>query len=108
MPPKRFVQDSDRCIQCLQDPITIKASSRLAVFVMALPSHVVHSDPDILGGTPVFVGTRVPVRTLLDYLEAGDSLEVFLDHFPSVSREQAIATLELAKEMLNAHANSVE
>lgn len=72
---------------------------------MALISHVVHSDPDILGGTPVFVGTRVPIRTLLDYLEAGDSLNVFLDHFPSVSREQAIAALELAKEVLNAYAN---
>ncbi len=59
---------------------------------------VIHSDPDILGGTPVFVGTRVPVKTLLDYLEAGESLDVFLDHFPSVSREQAVATLELAKE----------
>lgn len=67
--------------------------------------HVVHSDPDILGGTPVFVGTRVPVKTLLDYLQAGDSLNEFLDHFPSVSREQAIAVLELAKEMLTAHAN---
>ncbi|PIG94433.1 DUF433 domain-containing protein [Gloeocapsopsis sp. IPPAS B-1203] len=52
---------------------------------------IVHSDPDILGGTPVFVGTRVPIRTLLDYLETGDSLNVFLEHFPSVSREQAIA-----------------
>ena len=72
---------------------------------MTLISGVVHSDPDILGGTPVFVGTRVPMRTLLDYLEAGDSLEVFLDHFPSVSREQAIAALELAKEMLTAYAN---
>ncbi len=67
---------------------------------------VVHSDPDILGGVPVFVGTRVPVKTLLDYLESGDSLNEFLDHFPSVSREQAIATLELAKEMLVAYANS--
>jgi len=59
---------------------------------------VVHSDPDILGGTPVFVGTRVPIKTLLDYLEAGDSLNVFLNYFPSVSREQAIAALELANE----------
>lgn len=67
--------------------------------------HVVHSDPDILGGTPVFVGTRVPIKTLVDYLESGDSLDEFLDHFPSVSREQAIATLELAKEMLIAYAN---
>ncbi len=72
---------------------------------MASNLQVVHSDPDILGGVPVFVGTRVPVKTLLDYLEAGDPLDVFLDHFPSVSREQAIATLELAKEMLTAYAN---
>ena len=66
---------------------------------------VIHSDPDILGGTPVFMGTRVPIQILMDYLEAGDSLDLFLDHFPSVNREQAIATLELAKEMLIAHAN---
>jgi uncharacterized protein (DUF433 family) len=72
---------------------------------MILTSSIIHSDPDILGGTPVFTGTRVPIKTLLDYLEAGDSLEVFLDHFPSVSKEQAIASLELAKEMLTAYAN---
>ncbi|AVH66756.1 hypothetical protein CDG77_04020 [Nostoc sp. 'Peltigera membranacea cyanobiont' 213] len=60
-------------------------------------SRIVHSDPDILGGTTVFVGTRVPIKTLLDYLEAGDSLNEFLDHFPSVSREQAIAALECTK-----------
>ncbi|MGI0492142.1 DUF433 domain-containing protein [Alkalinema pantanalense CENA528] len=57
---------------------------------------VVHSDPDILGGTPVFIGTRVPVKTLLDYLAAGDPLNEFLDHFPSVQPEQAIAVLQLA------------
>ena len=66
---------------------------------MPLASSVVHSDLDILGGTPAFVGTRVPMRTLLDYLEAGDSLEIFLGHFPSVSREQAIAALELANAL---------
>jgi uncharacterized protein (DUF433 family) len=66
---------------------------------------VVHSDPDILGGTPVFVGTRVPVRSLLDYLEAGDSLDDFLEDFPSVTRQQAVAALELAKQMLVSHAN---
>jgi len=54
---------------------------------MTAATLVVHSDPGILGGTPVFVGTRVPVRTLLDYLAAGDTLEIFLDHFPTVSRE---------------------
>ncbi|MCG6875603.1 MAG: DUF433 domain-containing protein [Betaproteobacteria bacterium] len=63
---------------------------------------VVHRDPEILGGTPVFVGTRVPVKILFDYLEAGDSLEVFLDQFPSVSREQAVALLERAREVLTA------
>jgi uncharacterized protein (DUF433 family) len=66
---------------------------------------VVHRDPEILGGTPVFVGTRVPVKILFDYLEAGDSLEVFLDEFPSVSREQAVAALELAREALSADAH---
>jgi uncharacterized protein (DUF433 family) len=59
---------------------------------------VVHSDPEIMGGELVFVGTRVPVYNLFDYLEAGDSLEEFLKQFPSVTREQAIAALELAKE----------
>ena len=63
-------------------------------------TEVVHSDPEILGGTPVFVGTRVPVRTLIDHLEAGDSIEDFLRSFPSVSRDQAIAALELASDFL--------
>lgn len=63
----------------------------------------IHSDPDIMGGTPVFVGSRVPVQTLYEYLEGGESLEVFLDHFPSVSRKRAVAALELGKELLLAH-----
>ena len=71
---------------------------------MPTKTPVVHSDPDILGGTPVFVGTRVPVKTLYDYLEAGDSLDEFLNDFPSVTREQAVAALELAREMTEAHA----
>ena len=71
---------------------------------MAANLRPIHTDPDILGGTPVFVGTRVPVRTLMDYLEAGERLDEFLDHFPTVSREQAVAALELAKEMLTTHA----
>jgi uncharacterized protein (DUF433 family) len=65
---------------------------------------VVHSDPEILGGTPVFVGTRVPVKTLYDYLEGGDSLDEFLDDFPSVTRDQAIAALELGREMTEGRA----
>ena len=66
----------------------------------------IHCDPEIMSGTPVFVGTRVPVQTLLDYLEEGSSLNEFLDHFPSVTRERAIAVLELAKDMLVAHARA--
>jgi uncharacterized protein (DUF433 family) len=63
---------------------------------MADLKSIIHSDPNIHGGDPVFVGTRVPVRTLMDYIEGGDSLDVFLDNFPSVSREQAVAFLEEA------------
>ena len=59
---------------------------------------VVHSDPEILGGTPVFVGTRVPFRNLIDYLERNHSLDEFLNAFPTVSREQAVAALEAAHE----------
>ncbi len=61
---------------------------------------VIHSDPEILGGTPVFVGTRVPLKNLIDYLEGGHPLDEFLDDFPSVSREQVIAALGEAKEAL--------
>ncbi|HEX8665595.1 MAG TPA: DUF433 domain-containing protein [Beijerinckiaceae bacterium] len=57
-------------------------------------------DPEIMGGTPVFCGTRVPVQTLLDYLEAGESIDDFLAGFPSVTREQVIAFLEQAKDRL--------
>ena len=60
-------------------------------------SETIHSDPEILGGTPVFVGTRVPARSLFDYLEGGDTLDEFLRQFPSVSRDQAIAVLNLAR-----------
>ena len=67
-------------------------------------SSVVHSDPNILGGTPVFVGTRVPVQALIDYLEGGHTLEEFLSDFPTVRRELAIAALEQAKEHLIARA----
>ena len=61
---------------------------------------VIQRSADVLGGTPVFTGTRVPVQTLIDYLEAGDRLEDFLGDFPTVSREQAVAALQLAKEAL--------
>jgi len=61
---------------------------------------VMVSDPEIMGGTPVFRGTRVPVQTLLDYLEEGDSIDEFLKGFPTVSQKQAVAALEEMKEQL--------
>lgn len=67
---------------------------------MAGGRKVIHSDPEILGGTPVFVGTRVPVQALIDYLAAGRPLDEFLDDFPSVTREQTVAALEEAKRVL--------
>jgi uncharacterized protein (DUF433 family) len=73
---------------------------------MADRRSVIHSDPEILGGTPVFVGTRVPLRNLIDYLEGGYSLDEFLDDFPSVSREQALAALEDANDALSSRARA--
>ncbi|HEX8616518.1 MAG TPA: DUF433 domain-containing protein [Thermoanaerobaculia bacterium] len=64
------------------------------------PRDIVHSDPEILGGTPVFVGTRVPVQALLDYLEGGDTIEEFLDDYPGVTRATAVAFLEEAGRAL--------
>jgi uncharacterized protein (DUF433 family) len=66
----------------------------------AMKTQLITVDPEIHSGTPVFAGTRVPVKTLFDHLEAGDSLEVFLDDFPSVSRELAVAVLEEARAAL--------
>ncbi len=62
--------------------------------------NVIDRDIDVLGGTPVFSGTRVPVRILIEYLEAGDRLDDFLDSHPTVSRDQAVAVLEQTKEMI--------
>ncbi len=63
-------------------------------------AELVEVDSEKLGGTPVFTGTRVPIKNLFDYLETGESLEVFLDHFPTVSREQASGVIELSRELL--------
>jgi uncharacterized protein (DUF433 family) len=65
---------------------------------------VVHSEPDIMSGTPVFVGTRVPLQTLFDYLEGGETLDKFLKQFPFVTRDQAIAALDFARDTLLASA----
>jgi uncharacterized protein (DUF433 family) len=73
---------------------------------MSKSTNVVHSDPEILGGTPVFVGTRVPVETLFDYLEGGETLDEFLRQFPSVNRDQAIAALDEARDSILLRARS--
>jgi uncharacterized protein (DUF433 family) len=73
---------------------------------MPRPSDIVHSDPRILAGTPVFVGTRVPIQSLFDYLEGGETLDEFLRQLPSVRRDQAIAALDLARVTLLAGARS--
>jgi len=73
---------------------------------MAKRTAAIHSDPEILGGTPVFIGTRVPLRNLIDYLEGGYNLDEFLDDFPTVSREQAVAVLEDASDALSERAHS--
>ncbi|AMJ65864.1 DUF433 domain-containing protein [Hymenobacter sp. PAMC 26628] len=74
--------------------------------------NTINSDPDILGGTPVFNGTRVPIKNLFDYLETGETIEAFLDDFPSVGREQVLSVLAFSQQILNAstqlmHENSV-
>ncbi|MBW8875887.1 MAG: DUF433 domain-containing protein [Acidobacteria bacterium] len=71
---------------------------------MPTPNPLITASPERLSGTPVFAGTRVPVQTLIDYLEAGDPLDSFLEDFPSVTREHAVAVLELAKSALLANA----
>ena len=71
---------------------------------MARLSDIVRCDPEVLGGTPVFVGTRVPIQSLFDYLEGGETLNEFLRQFPSVRREQAVAALALARATLLAGA----
>jgi uncharacterized protein (DUF433 family) len=69
-----------------------------------VPAAIIHSDPEILGGTPVFAGTRVPFRNLIDYVERNHSIDEFLDSLPTVSREQAVAALEAAHEDVSARA----
>jgi uncharacterized protein (DUF433 family) len=75
-------------------------------YAMTELSQIVHSDPEILGGTPVFVGTRVPAQSLFDYLEGGETLDEFLHQFPSVTREQALAVIDLARATVLAGARS--
>ena len=85
------------CLSWLNDP----TGSSLAAEVNTMGEIIFTKDPDILGGTMVFVGTRVPVRILFEHLEAGDRLEEFLEDFPTVSKTQAVRAIELAAQRLN-------
>ena len=73
---------------------------------MPATAAIIHCDPEILGGVPVFAGTRVPFRNLIDYIERNHSIDEFLDSFPTVSREQVVAALEAAHEAVSALADS--
>jgi uncharacterized protein (DUF433 family) len=79
-------------------PLIKKASFR---YHDAMKEPIITSSPDVMGGTPVFAGTRVPAQTLLDYLKAGESIDDFLEGFPTVSREQVISFLEEAEEQIS-------
>lgn len=78
----------------------MRASPERGMLAVMDPKQIVHSDPEIVSGTPVFVGTRVPAQALLDYLEGGETIDEFLDDFSSVSREQAVAFLKEAGRAL--------
>ncbi len=66
-----------------------------------MPKSVIQKSSDVMGGTPVFAGTRVPIRTLMDYLTAGETVNAFLDDFPTVTREQVVQLLHEAEESIN-------
>ncbi|NNV54750.1 DUF433 domain-containing protein [Limnovirga soli] len=70
-----------------------------------MDTNVINIDPEILGGTPVFFGTRVPIKNLFDYLETGDSIEIFLEDFESVSRNQVIRVLEISQKLIETSSN---
>ena len=82
----------------------LAAVRQTSVIYSAMEKSFITSSPDILGGTPVFSGTRVPVQTLIEYLEGGESIDAFLEGFPTVKREQVIAFLEQAKAQVVASA----
>lgn len=88
---------------CLGRPSRLRRNTPVEWYTFAVAStdDLIVRDPEILHGTPVFRGTRVPVRALFDYLEGGETLEEFLTGFPTVSREMAIAALEQARELLS-------
>lgn len=88
------------------ESVAERREGRVNSAAMLTQGEVISTDREILAGEPVFAGTRVPLRNLFDYLEAGDSLEIFLDAFPDVTRDQAVAALEIAREAVTSSATS--
>ncbi len=70
-----------------------------------MEGHIINIDPEILGGTPVFFGTRVPIKNLFDYLESGESIDYFLDDFEGVQREQVIKVLKMSQKLIETSSN---
>ena len=93
-----------KSIRAAQGKCEVVMGSKIGFITGMKKNSVVAIDPEIMSGTPCFAGTRVPARTLMDYLEAGDSLDDFLEDFPTVSRKQAVAFLEEASERMLATA----
>jgi uncharacterized protein (DUF433 family) len=104
--PQRRYQPRPKAVGCMPESYASVLRRYTEATSMTRLSDIVHSDPDILGGTPVFVGNRVPIQSLFDYLEGGETLDEFLRQFPSVKRDQAIAALDLARATLLAGARS--
>ena len=96
-------QPSQRRCACLTDAFALFLNAMIPRDRLI---EAILCSPEVMSGTPVFRGTRVPIQTLMDHLEAGDSLDVFLADFPTVTREQAVAVLEMAKEALLAGADA--
>lgn len=72
-----------------------------------MDTRVINIDPEILGGTPVFFGTRVPIKNLFDYLETGETIEIFLEDFEGVSRSQVLRILEMSQQLIETSSNSL-
>jgi len=105
---RRFIASTWRASIRRAAPVALLGSHhkrRSAYHSCAMGETFISVDPQIQGGVPVFAGTRVPVKNLFDYLEGGESLDQFLDDFPSVKREVAVAVLEQAREAVTPHAH---
>jgi len=96
-------------LKCTHPTEELNSSPKLLKFeqhkIKVMDGRVINIDPEILGGTPVFFGTRVPIKNLFDYLETGDSIEVFLEDFDGVTKNQVIKVLEMSQKLIESSTN---